>query len=141
MFHTMQEAELVRPFNLGPKGLQSWHWVELSLQLPWFLVTFTIESDDQQVTRHILIAELRDVKDFFRLEDPTLNICSVCLVSPSYMNGTSTYQMGELAAAWIGKESRADMLFVMRNGQQLQFSLSNRTLEEKDMELKPTKSV
>lgn len=93
MFRTMREAELmprlVRPTN----GLQFWSLVELETVWPWFHVE-TIESRGTDQHQGIVLASnVQLLKDLIHAGVENAWVSQIQIITPDYMNGTSSWKM------------------------------------------------
>lgn len=133
MIYSSPAAE-VRIFQaLARNGERSWNWVELGLQIPYYLVSIHNRSED--MAQHFLFGRLRDVLDLAAQQGESLQVLDVALLSPGYMNGTERYQFGQVQEIWCAKGRGQPNIFVMADGKKLRFDLSGTPTEDFEMEL------
>lgn len=82
------------------------HWtaVELLTHSVWFLVTIrlTDKKNETLLRRTVLLTDVADVERLAQQSpdvDPKFE--SVLIITPSWLNGSDTWQMDPLAAVWI----------------------------------------
>lgn len=94
MFRTYKHAELELP-NLFSGEYQVWHFVELGLHRPWFYAgTREGKGDDVLVTMK-MIPNI-EVLECLLNEHADVEIESLQVVSPGYINGSSGWMMESL---------------------------------------------
>lgn len=135
MFYSSPEAEVHVPKALAPNGERSWRWVELALQVPYFLLSIVISTKDCEMVRHLVLGQLSDVLDMAAQQSNSLQILGLGLLSPGYMNGSQHYQMGQVREIWCAKGRGQPTVFVMADGAKLSFALGGETPEGHEMEL------
>lgn len=135
MFHTHQEAELNLPPGLAPFGQRSWHWVELPLQIPYFFLSVTVETEEGPFRRRFIFGQLRDALSLIAASrDDAFKDLDIGLLSPGYMNGSSDYQLGQVKEIW---ESRGGhkQVFVMSDNGKFCFPPEEDDINDQEMEL------
>lgn len=134
MFYTHSEAKIHIPLALGSFGQQSWRWVEISLQIPIYLLSVSVETDEGPFMRNFLFSQIKDVLELISTSKTVVSGVELGLLSPAYMNATNSYQLGKIKEIW---ENRADnvQLFVMSDGTKLQFPPNKNWINENEMAL------
>lgn len=61
MFVSMPQLEQAMPAGLAPKGSRFWRAVELSVNMPWFVVTVKTHDGDGHLIRSLLLAHDEDL--------------------------------------------------------------------------------
>ena len=61
MFVSIPQLEQAMPVGLAPKGSRFWRAVELSVNMPWFVVTVQTEDRDGHLIRSLLLAHDEDL--------------------------------------------------------------------------------
>ena len=120
MFQTLEGGELMSPvFQRDvPSGTQSWAYVVQPIELPWFhvLLGFGIE------TRVLFAAHVRNWVHLPHSDkDDTLRLLDVRLVSPGWLNGTSSWVMETLLEVLEGvfePSGEVGWIFVVDSGRQ-----------------------
>lgn len=136
MFHTVPSAEIPFLSNLYVNGGRSWRWMELGLQIPYFLA-FLRKSvgHDAEIGQQVMLSHLDDVLELAALHDNTLQVTEIWLLSPSYMNGTDSYRLGRIKEIWQGKAHRGRHIYVMEDGARLHFEIGDLSQSNDEMEL------
>lgn len=134
MFYTHPTAERVLPSGMAPVGERSWSWVELCLQIPYFLVSFTVEIDGGALGRHFLFSQLKDVVGLITTSGDKIKDLKISLLSPGYMNSGNSYQLGQVKEIWKRRGGREE-LFVMSDGKKLHFLPDEGSVKEQEMVL------
>lgn len=94
MFRTYKHAELEFPSIFG-SDFQIWHFIELGIHRPWFYAgTIEGEGDDALMTMKMIPNV--DVLECLLAEYSDVQITSLQIVSPGYVNGTSGWVMEDL---------------------------------------------
>ena len=89
---------------------QKWSAVELVTHKPWFVLTVRLKSATDKknaysIKRTVLAANLSEVERWAQQTVVADSIVeSVLVVTPTWLNGTTTWQMEPLAAVWVGEE-------------------------------------
>jgi len=89
---------------------EKWRAVELMMYTPWFLMTTRTKEgigkkDLFHMRRTILVAEIADVEhQVQQISNGQSIVESVLVITPSWINGTTTWQMEPLAAVWVAKK-------------------------------------
>ena len=136
MFHTFPSAELQLAADISPEGGESWRWVELGLQIPYFLVSLQVAvSDEIEIGRKLLFGNLDDVLRIAEQKDTEYKFIGVGLLSPGYMNGTGDYQLGRVSQIWRNRSRRLCQRFLMEDGAELWFRADDAHPGDGEMEL------
>ncbi|MBC9073446.1 hypothetical protein IAI53_15860 [Thauera sp. CAU 1555] len=117
MIHTYPEAELPIPPSLAPNGERSWHWVELGLIVPHFLVKVELLSPEGWISRHILTTEFQFVLD--NLNEEHARVTTVYLLSGFEADGAQHPACHEISQVWAtddDNDALIDLVFVLRTG-------------------------
>lgn len=135
MFHTHPEAELTLPPGLASFGQRSWHWVELPLQIPYFFLSITEETEEGLFRRRFIFSQLRDVLILIaESRDDAFKDLEIGLLSPGYMNGSSNYQLGQIKEIWKSRGGHKQV-FVMSDSAKFCFPPEKDDINEQEMEL------
>lgn len=126
MIYTHAHAKATLTQALG--GPSPWHWAELGIHAPYYLLDVEVETEDGPFIRHIITAEMKTVLHTFRTDDKRMKLRNVGLLSPRYLNGSETYQLKSLSQIWSAdKAGHLDLLFVHADGTRIRFCLSGDT--------------
>lgn len=122
MFHTYPEAEQFIPKPLAPHGERAWHWVELGLNLPYYLLELVVGEDRDSVIRYIATANLEVVTSTYRNPPRDTRLRSVSLLSPGYVNGSKGYQLDRVAEIWSPNPvTPSSLLFILDDSRSFRF--------------------
>ncbi|WP_323001594.1 hypothetical protein [Denitromonas sp.] len=136
MFHTYPEAEQPIPKPLATRGERAWHWVELGLNLPYYLLELAVGPEHDSMIRHISTANLDVVTEAFHHAPRNTRLRSVSLLSPDYVNGSKGYQLDRVAEIWSpNPDFPSRLLFVLDDSRSLQFCLSGDEDTDEEMQL------
>lgn len=135
MIYSSPAAEVRIPTGLARNGERSWRWMELGLQIPYFLVSLQTITEDIDVVRHLLFGHLRDVLDLASQQSASFKVLNLGLLSPGYMNGTERYQLGQVREIWSAKGRGQPNLFVMEDGTKLRFDVTGEPSDDLELEL------
>jgi hypothetical protein len=134
MFYTHPEAEFALPPGLAPSGERAWNWVELSLQIPYFLLSMDVEIQEVSFRRHYVFGLLRDVMALITSSRDMIKNLEMGLLTPGFMNGSDSYQLGRVAEIWGFRDSDVQV-FVMADGTKFHFPPREDGLNDQEMEL------
>jgi hypothetical protein len=123
MFHTYPEAEVTLPAAVGSGGERLWHWVELGLNSPYFLLEVLTETEEGPLVRHVFTADVRMVLHTTNTPNENVRLLSASVLSPGSVNGTDGYTLSRLSELWSADEdSFLDLLFVLEDGSAQRFT-------------------
>ena len=134
MFHTYPEAEQFLPSGLATFGERSWKWVELSLQVPYFLLAINITSESCTFRRHFVFSEINGLLNLIACMKDEVEDIDISLLSPSYMNNSDSYQLGKIKEIWQNRDG-LEQAFVMSDGTKLYYPSSVIDSSNQKMEL------
>lgn len=136
MLHTYPDAEVTLPKALAPNGERLWHWVELGLNCPYFLLEVLTETEDGPYTRQIVSADVQMLLHTANTPSENVRLLSVSVLTPAYVNGTDGYAFGRLSELWSAdEESLLDLLFVLDDGRTQRFTLQDQPANIESMKL------
>ncbi len=116
-------------------GERTWRWVELGLQIPYFLLHVEVTSDEMQIARHFVFSELDEVLQSIEVQSNQVEVKELALMSPGYMNGSSGYRLDTIKEIWRDKETGRTFSFILSDGRKLAFDLSGDDEQDREMEL------
>lgn len=124
MFDTYDGGELYFPPGLRDEKNKSWWYVELSLNLTWFLIKVEIYGSGHEypVRRTLLFSTIDHVVDF--TSDNNVNILEIYLCTPGYVNGSGEWKMDLLKKVVRGKcndEKHPDIISIYRTNDGLDY--------------------
>ncbi|MFA7282721.1 MAG: hypothetical protein WC100_21750 [Sterolibacterium sp.] len=134
MFHTFSEAEFPISTRLADPGIQLWRWVEFALHIPYFLVDFRVSMKEGSWGRHLIFSDVNEVIQLNALDKTHFRIQSVCVLFPSYMTGSRTYELVEIREVWSNRDSHHDLLFLTKCDRKLRSYEYSDEASESEME-------
>lgn len=134
MFYTEPEAEHKFLSAIDPYGARSWRWIEFAIKIPVFLVSGDVNTEDGAIGRDWLFCRLEDVLQLINASKGTLTKIEIGLLSPGYMNGSGSYQLGMIKEVWQQRDGRSQ-LFVLVDGTKLRNSFDADTDAHQELEL------
>ena len=135
MFHTFPEAKSYIPSRLVPPGVQAFSWVELSLQVPYFLVELSYDSGDWRLFRRLLCSDIEQLVAILNSMSPNMKFESLCALCPAYMTGLNTYTSEEIVEIWSSPTSFHNQMYKTKDGRKLQFGAFGDDSPEGEMDL------
>lgn len=138
MFHTYRGAELLLPSGLGPDGVRSWTWMELSISMPIFLAAIECRGDEDEgwsVVRNLWFTSVSQVIDAASQTEAGARLIGVELLSPGYVNNTGAFKLDSLHHVWRHTEERNSFLYVLKDGRNLSYSPGGLELVRDKLEL------
>lgn len=121
MFRTYPNAEQFLPPIFTTLGEKSWKWIEFSLQTPSFLLSFKIDTEAGTMEQHFLFAQMDELLCAVSDTSVVVTDKKISLLSPGYMNGSGSYQLGSIKEIWEHQKNHGHT-FVMIDGSRMQFS-------------------
>ncbi len=100
MFHTYADAEQYVPPALLSPGGKCWRWVELSITIPCFFLSFVVVSGEASVRLQYLCLQSADVVNLLAASGAPVRDVRVGFLNPRYLNGTFSYEFGYLKQIW-----------------------------------------
>lgn len=134
MFRTFPEAEQYLPPVFTTFGEKSWRWIELPLRIPYFLLSVSVITEDGTVGRDLFFSHSRDLLNAIAEMKDLIRDTKISLLSPGYMNGSDSWQMGKIKELWKCRDSHEQM-FVMNDGTKLYYPTDEPEKNNNDMEL------
>lgn len=128
MFQTHRSA--LFPFQYDP-DFELWDWVELGVNAPVFMLEITTETDDGNVTTHRMTSSIEVLRRHVQASGADL-LKRVFLLSPGYVNGSNSFQLDVLEQVLTAPNHQLGVLFKLASGKTLQFSLTDRNIDESD---------
>lgn len=134
MFDTHPAAEITLARAFSPSGQRSWQWVELSLQIPFFLLSINLETEEGAIRREFLFSQIKDALGLISASRSIIDGLEIGLLSLGYMNGSNTYQLGRVKEVWKRRDGH-EQLFVMADESRLHFPPNVDGMQDQEMEL------
>ena len=129
MFMTFSCDEEPLPVGLRQDGLRLWSNVQMSLNVYWFYVVFSVKhSEELEVSRAALIIHVDQLLEFGQRDDT--EITEVGLMSPSHLNDKGGWAFEPLKEIWgefeLNEEhEQLSDIFVLKNGGRYTYSRSS----------------
>lgn len=134
MFDTHPEAEIKFTRAYSPLSQQRWNWVEFAIQIPCLLISVSLESDAGSFSRNFLFGSLKEAMSLIAASRDICKHLEIGLLSPGYMNGSGSYQLGQVKEIWRRRGGHEQM-FVMADGTKLSFPPEEFVPIDREMEL------
>lgn len=96
MFITDKQAEMKGSHAMLEPGHQGWHFVQQHLISPWFHTTIARWEDGQEFHDVVFVASLQALTSILELTEMGVQVRSVRLVSPGWLNGAGDWRMETL---------------------------------------------
>lgn len=123
MLHTLPDAEATLPESWTVAGEQLWHWVELGICVPYYLLEVRNEAQGESRIRHIVSADVRMVIHTANTPNDNVKLLSTKVLTPGYVNGTDGFALYPLNELWSAEEDDfSDLLFVLEDGSMQRFT-------------------
>lgn len=132
-FTTYPHAENKFLSSLNTEDERSWNWVEFSINTPMYLASADYTEDGLTLGRTFIFGNLRDLFGFLESTGSEYSNFAVSLLSPNYLNGTSSYQLAVLKEIWIEPCSDAQ-LFVLGDGKSISHTSDGKKLNKERMQ-------
>lgn len=123
MFHTSPEAEFRIPSWLAEDGMKAWRWFEFSMQLPYFMVAFSVPDSELEMEKHLITDEIEQVIALCGSDQSLLRVKSVCTLLPSHVTGKDTYTLQQISEVWVHPSRSHDQLFVTTSGERFHYCM------------------
>ncbi|MBL8279762.1 MAG: hypothetical protein JNL93_24060 [Pelomonas sp.] len=126
MFVSRPEYEFPIPAALDQPGTQHWRVIELSLHVPWYLLSVEIADEDDPefvITRTICIAWEFDLADVLRDLDAKRVLGIVCMM-PAWQSPTGQWGSREIREVWLCRSDSVEhVLLTDAAGERFNFGL------------------
>lgn len=96
MFITNRQAEVKASRAMLEPGHQGWHFVQQQLMSPWFHTTIVRCEDGLEVHDVVFVDSLQALMSLLELTEAGVQVKSVRLVSPGWLNGAGDWRMEQL---------------------------------------------
>ena len=96
MFITNRQAEVHGSQTMLEPGHQGWHFVQQHLMSPWFHTTITRYEAGLEIDDVVFVDSLQTLTSILELTEKGVQVKSVQLVSPGWLNGTGDWHMERL---------------------------------------------
>lgn len=96
MFITNRQAEVNGSQAMLEPGHQGWHFVQQQLMSPWFHTTIARCEDGLEIHDVVFVDSLQTLTSILELSEIGVQVKSVQLVSPGWLNGAGDWRMDML---------------------------------------------
>lgn len=100
MFVTSPQFEQPMPLGLVPQGSRFWRALELSLNVPWFIVALRQSVGETAVLRNIFLSTDADLRTFLESELAADAVSVGALVPPNY-GSKLQWKLCEIRRVWV----------------------------------------
>lgn len=136
MFYVYPDAALQIPSVFATNGERAYRWVEIPLQVCYFLATLAVDVDDEMtLSRRILLANAQDVIDITESGGMGSKLERIDLLSPGYLRGEDCYRMDKIVEIWRDKHAGSSFNFKLESGATIFDPMADDDLSESDWEL------
>lgn len=132
MFRTHLSAEMPIPSCLQPRDVKSWRWIELSLQVPIYFLSYTNDVEEGELTFQYMFIHISEALKFIKTSEVKMKNVKVDLLSPGHMNGSNGYRLAQIKQIW--ESTNGEILFLLENGEKI-FSSSTENIDSFEGEL------
>jgi hypothetical protein len=119
MFNTLDTARIPMPPGMFPASMHTWTWVEMALNLPYFLVEYQIDEGDGPIRTNIILSQIHDLNSVCGISDAEMTINIVSILCPDYISGKDGYQLEQCAEVWANLARPDDFLAITINGKEI----------------------
>ncbi|WP_324727305.1 hypothetical protein [Pseudomonas chlororaphis] len=120
MFITNKKAEVKGSHAMLEPGHQGWHFVQQHLISPWFHTTIVRCEDGEEFHEVVFIDNLQALTSFLDVADMGVQVRSVRLVSPGWLNGAGDWRM-EILQEVARNQEGTSWRYTLQNGRQYYF--------------------
>lgn len=96
MFITTRQAEVTGSLTILEPGHQGWHFVQQHLMTPWFHTTIARCEDGLEIHDVVFVDNVQTLTSLLELTEKGVQVKSVHLVSPGWLNGAGDWRMEKL---------------------------------------------
>lgn len=96
MFITTKQAEVKGSQAMLEPGHQGWHFVQKNLMSPWFHTTIVRCEGGLEFHDVVFVDSLQALTPLLEITEVGVQVTSVQLVSPGWLNGTNDWHMDTL---------------------------------------------
>jgi hypothetical protein len=103
MFQSLPQYEFPMPEGLGAPGSKHWRAVEMTLHMPWFLLTVehvAEEDDEVRMSYTLCIAWDTDLADALKTID-TNRVRGLVAMMPAWASSSGQWSSRQIAEVWL----------------------------------------
>jgi hypothetical protein len=120
MFITNKQAEVKGSQAMLEPGHQGWHFVQQHLMSAWFHATIVRCEDGLEFQDVVFVDSLQALTPLLELTEAGVQVRSVQLVSPGWLNGTGDWHMDTLLEIARSQDG-ASLRYTLHDGRNFYF--------------------
>ncbi|MBD0683530.1 MULTISPECIES: hypothetical protein [unclassified Pseudomonas] len=120
MFITTRQAEVTGPLTILEPGHQGWHFVQQHLMTPWFHTTIARCEDGLEIHDVVFVDSLQTLTSLLELTEIGVQVKSVHLVSPGWLNGAGDWRM-EMLLKVARSQDGTSLRYTLEDGRHYYF--------------------
>lgn len=120
MFITNRQAEVKGSNIMLEPGHQGWHFVQPHLMSPWFHTTIARFEDGLEIRDVVFVDSLQSLTSILELAEAGVQVKSVQLVSPGWLNGAGDWRMEVLMEVAQSRDGTS-LRFTLQDGRHYYF--------------------
>lgn len=120
MFITNKQAEVKGSQAMLEPGHQGWHFVQQHLMSPWFHTTIVRCEDGLEFHDVVFVDGLQALTSLLELTETGVQVRSVQLVSPGWLNGTGDWHM-DILLEIARSQDGASLRYTLHDGRHFYF--------------------
>jgi hypothetical protein len=130
MFVSSPDHEFRVPRSLAARGIRYWRLVRLSGHLPWFLATYTLSNENNELLHTICVASETDLVQIIE-STRGLKMWSLLLMTPGWLSEDGQWQARDIRAIGRARSARGEEVILFRDCRGVEFvdPLCNAKLE------------
>ncbi|KAI3494600.1 hypothetical protein L1887_40578 [Cichorium endivia] len=120
MFITNRQAEVNSSQIMLEPGHQGWHFVQQHLMSPWFHTTIARYEDGLEIHDVVFVDSLQTLTSILELTEIGVQVKSVQLVSPGWLNGAGDWRM-DLLLEVAQSQDGTSLRYTLQDGRRYYF--------------------
>lgn len=120
MFITNRQAEVIGSQATLEPGHQGWHFVQQQLISPWFHITIAKCVDGAEFHELVFVDSLQALASILDLSEIGVQVKSLRLVSPGWLNGTGDWRMDTLQRVARSRDGTS-LRYTLKSGRHYYF--------------------
>lgn len=135
MISTEESYRLPNFFKIPGFDVQNWRCVDLSLNVPYFLINYIYSEDDARLSMRKLVENVHDLIQICNdiKESPTAELTQIAMLTPSWLNQSDKWNMLDLVEilnAEFAEDEPPIAIFIGSDGSKLIESYSQIDLKK-----------
>jgi len=120
VFITNKQAEVKGSQAMLEPGHQGWHFVQQHLMSPWFHTTIVRCEDGLEIHDVVFVDSLQALTSILELTEVGVQVRSVQLVSPGWLNGAGDWRM-EILLEVARNQDGTSLRYTLQDGRHYYF--------------------